>query len=208
MAFNKALGYYLQKNKNLTVESGIRLLSLPSKFHNWVLVKFGVDAQITKLCFDDILKARVSIDIQLQQSGNADIPNGINQTEFQAICNIFKIYCNANNFYIPLHLDMISQCTSQDILAPLFKYYLPDLFNVKISFEMPMRIIEDEGGTDDYYSPISLKPITGKRNKRTLKEWNQALHNLSTHNNGRLTNTFRNYLHEFIYENLPNSTNF
>ncbi|RIB21227.1 hypothetical protein C2G38_2034569 [Gigaspora rosea] len=208
MAFNKASGYYLQKNKNFTVESGIRQLSLPSKFHNWVLAKFGVDAQITKICFDDILKARVSIDIQLQQSGNADIPNGINQTEFQAICNIFKIYCNANNFYIPLHLDMISQCTSQDILAPLFQYYLPDLFNVKISFEMPMRIIEDEGGTDNNYSHVSLKPITGKKNKRTLKEWNQALHTLSTHNNGRLTNTFRNYLHEFIYENLPNSTNF
>ncbi|CAG8832084.1 32378_t:CDS:1, partial [Gigaspora margarita] len=50
-------------------------LSLPSKFHNWVLVKFGVDAQITKLCFEDILKARVNIDIQLQQNANVDMPN-------------------------------------------------------------------------------------------------------------------------------------
>ncbi|RIB27158.1 hypothetical protein C2G38_2161351 [Gigaspora rosea] len=70
-------------------------------------------------------------------TGYPTTANGINQLDFQAICNIFKIYCNA-------HLDMISQCTSQDILAPLFKYYLPDLFNVKISFEMPMRVVEDK----------------------------------------------------------------
>ncbi|CAG8632683.1 25204_t:CDS:1 [Dentiscutata erythropus] len=170
-------------------------------------MKFGLDAQITKLCFEDILKARASIDIRLQQDTNADIPNGITQHDYQETCNICKIYCNAKNFYLPSHLDLISQCTSQDILAPLFKYYLPDLFNVKISFEMPMRIIEDAGGTDNYYSHIFPKPITGKRKKRVLKEWNQALYNLSTHNTGRLTNTFRNYLHEFIYENLPNSAN-
>ncbi|CAG8810948.1 8897_t:CDS:1, partial [Cetraspora pellucida] len=101
-------------------------------------------ARITRLCFEEILKARVSIDMQLQQNGNADIPNGISQYDFRATCNIFKIYCNAKNFYLPSHLDIISHCTSQDILAPLFRYYLPDLFNVKISFDMPMQIIEDE----------------------------------------------------------------
>ncbi|CAG8797378.1 17563_t:CDS:2, partial [Racocetra persica] len=186
VAFTKAFDYYLRKNEQLITESAIKKLSLPSNFYNWVLIKFGLDAQITRLCFDEILKSRVSIDKQLQQNGNADIPNGISQYDFHTICNIFKIYCNARNFYIPSHLDMISQCTSQDILAPLFRYYLPDLFNVKISFNMPMQIIEDADGTDNQYCHLFVKPVTGKRNKRILKEWNQTLHNLSVNNTSRI----------------------
>ncbi|CAG8850685.1 35458_t:CDS:2, partial [Racocetra persica] len=31
---------------------------MSSNFYDWVLTKFGPDAQITKLCFEDILKAR------------------------------------------------------------------------------------------------------------------------------------------------------
>ncbi|CAG8712512.1 10029_t:CDS:1, partial [Scutellospora calospora] len=40
---------------------------------------------ITNVCFDDILRSRVSLDIQLQQNINADIPDGIHQDEFQEI---------------------------------------------------------------------------------------------------------------------------
>ncbi|CAG8513692.1 12866_t:CDS:1 [Cetraspora pellucida] len=207
VAFTEAFYYYLRKNEQLTTEYGIRKLSLPSNFYNWILIKFGLDAQITRHCFEDILKARVSIDSQLQQNGNADIPNGISQYDFHTTCNIFKIYCNAKNFYLPSYLDIISHCTSQDILAPLFRYYLPDLFNVKISFDMPMQIIEDADGTDNQYCHLFLKQVTEKRNEQILKEWNQALYNLSINNTGRLSDIFRNYLHEFIYQNLPNSEN-
>ncbi|CAG8815284.1 8943_t:CDS:2, partial [Gigaspora margarita] len=111
---------------------------------------------------------------------------------FQAICNIFKAYCNIKNFYQPSHLSLISQCTGSDILAPLFKNYLPDLFDMEISFKLPMQIME-EMDIDDDYNEYTLPNFTNKRkrNKRVFK-------------NG-LTNTFRNYLHEFIYEKLPNS---
>ncbi|CAG8802333.1 10052_t:CDS:1, partial [Gigaspora margarita] len=100
------------------------------KFYNWILGKFGPDAHITRLCFEDILRARVNIDKNLQQN-NKDIPTKISQYEFQAIYSIFKVYYNINNFYHPSHLDIISQCTSRDILTALFNHYLPDLFNVK-----------------------------------------------------------------------------
>ncbi|CAG8845722.1 11753_t:CDS:1, partial [Gigaspora margarita] len=158
------------------------------KFYNWILGKFGPDAQITRLCFEDILRARVNIDKNLQQN-NLDISTEISQYEFQAICNIFKVYCNINNFYIPSHLDIISQCTSQDILAPLFKHYLPDLFNVEKTYELPMQIFDD---TDNHYENISIRFTKKKRKKRMLKEWNQALYNISNHNNVqfRLTETF------------------
>ncbi|CAG8471364.1 1837_t:CDS:2 [Scutellospora calospora] len=128
-AFNKAFDYYLKKNESLTIESKIKRLSLPAKFHNWVLIKFDLNAQITKVCFEDILRSRVSLVKQLQQNINADIPDGIHQDEFQ-----------------------------KDILIPLFRYYLPNLFNVKVTFELPMR------------------------------KWNQAPYNTSIQNTGRSTN--------------------
>ncbi|CAG8601815.1 19769_t:CDS:1 [Dentiscutata erythropus] len=201
--FSRVFNYYFKKNESLIMESKIKKLTLSSNFYDWVLRKFGPEAQITRLCFEDILRARISIDKNLQQNVNVDIPTGINQYEFQAICNIFKVYCNTKNFYLPSHLDTISQCTSQDILAPLFKYYLPDLFNVEKTFELPMQIIDD---TDNHYKDISIR-FKRKRKKRILKEWNQALNNILNNNDAqfRLTETFRNYLQEFIYEKLQNS---
>ncbi|CAG8745092.1 21233_t:CDS:2, partial [Cetraspora pellucida] len=180
IAFNKVLNHYLKKNENLIKESEIPKLSLSSNFYDWIIKTFGSDAQNTKLCFEDILKARIGIDKQLQQNTNGDIPPGINQHEFHAICNIYKVYCNTSNFYLPSHLVMISQCTSQEILAPLFKYYLPDLFNVEKTFELPMQVFDD---SDNNYNHIFPKSTKKKRKKRLLKEWNQALYDISAHNN-------------------------
>ncbi|CAG8842813.1 42598_t:CDS:1, partial [Gigaspora margarita] len=202
IAFIKAFNHYVNKN----TDSEIKQPTLPSKFYIWTLDKFGPDAQITNLCFEDILKARISLDRQLQQNINADIPIGICQHMFQAICNNFKVYCNTKNFYQPSHLSLISQCTCSDILAPLFKNYLPDLFDMEISFKLPMQITE-EMDIDDDYNKYTFPKSTNKRkrNNRVLKEWYQSLYDICVNNTGGLTNTFRNYLHEFIYEKLPNS---
>ncbi|CAG8555186.1 9308_t:CDS:1, partial [Scutellospora calospora] len=206
--FIKAFNHYLRKNENFIINSEIKKLLLPSKFYIWVLKKFGTDAQITKLCFEDILKARVSIDKE-QQSNiniNVDIPRGINQHVYHSICNIFKVYCNAKNFYQPSHLDIISLCTSTDILAPLFRYYLPDLFNIEITFQLPMQTVEDIDDIDNDDEQIFPKSTTKKkRKKQILNQWDQSLCSISANNNGRTTNSFRNYLHEFLYEKLPNS---
>ncbi|CAG8853505.1 38285_t:CDS:1, partial [Gigaspora margarita] len=47
--FNRAFNYYLRKNENLIIKSEIRKLTLSSNFYNWILGKFGPDAQITRL---------------------------------------------------------------------------------------------------------------------------------------------------------------
>ncbi|CAG8793914.1 14585_t:CDS:1, partial [Dentiscutata erythropus] len=78
-AFIKAFNHYL--NKDTAFE--IKKLTLPLKFYMWALKKYGPDAQIANLCFEDIFKARVSLDLQLHQNVNADIPTGINQHGFQ-----------------------------------------------------------------------------------------------------------------------------
>ncbi|CAG8615681.1 3365_t:CDS:2 [Cetraspora pellucida] len=203
--FIKAFNHYLSKNQNSMIDSESKQLILPSKFYIWVLRKFGTNAKITKLCFEEILKTRISLDRQLQQdTTNVDIPTGINQHVFQAICNIFKFYCNAENFYLPSHLDILSQCTIVEILAPLFKHYLPDLFDMDVSFELPMQIINDIDNFDDY-NILPKATTKRKRKKCMLKEWDQSLYKFSEKNSGELTNTFRSYLNEFIYDKLQTS---
>ncbi|CAG8650955.1 19191_t:CDS:1, partial [Dentiscutata erythropus] len=84
--------------------------------------------------------------------------------------------------------------------------YLPDLFDMEISFELPMQIIENMDIIDDYNEYILPKSTNKrKRKKRILKEWYQSLYSICVDNPVGSTNTFRNYLHEFIYEKLPNS---
>ncbi|CAG8839868.1 3008_t:CDS:1, partial [Racocetra persica] len=72
------------------------------------------------------------------------------------------------------------------------------------TFELPMQVVDD---SDNHYNYIFPKSTKRKRKTRILKEWNQALNDISAHNNTqiRVTEIFRNYLHEFIYEKLPNS---
>ncbi|CAG8663932.1 16985_t:CDS:2, partial [Cetraspora pellucida] len=178
VTFIKAFNHYLSKNKNSMIDSESKQLILPSKFYIWALRKFGTSAKITKLCFEEILKTRISLDRQLQQDTTiVDIPTGINQHVFQAICNIFKFYCNAENFYLPSHLDILSQCAIVEILAPLFKHYLPDLFDMDVSFELPMQIINDIDNFDDY-SILPKATTKRKRKKCMLKEWDQSLYKI------------------------------
>ncbi|CAG8589862.1 22286_t:CDS:1, partial [Dentiscutata erythropus] len=132
--FIKACGHYWDKNVNLNIP--ITQLTLPSKFYAWVLTKFGVDAKITKLCFEDILKARINIDKQLQQTPNVKIPIEMNPNVFYELCGILRAYNKAKNFYLPLHLNIISQCKAAEILMPLFKCHLPKLFKESIDSNM------------------------------------------------------------------------
>ncbi|CAG8846754.1 40093_t:CDS:2, partial [Gigaspora margarita] len=53
-----------------------------------------------------------------------------------------------------------------DILVPLFKHYLPDLFNVEKTYELPMQIIDD---TDNHYENISVRFTKKKKEKTDVK---------------------------------------
>ncbi|RIB26283.1 hypothetical protein C2G38_2030355 [Gigaspora rosea] len=142
--FNKAFNNYLSNVASIIIFSDIHIKPLASspKFYIWVLRKFGPDAQITVDCFNDLLKTRVSLDIQLQTS-NVEVPIGMNQSTYKAICDAFKIYCNSKNFFLPLHLDTISRSASHEILGPLFENYLPTLFGIEVTFLLPMETIEE-----------------------------------------------------------------
>ncbi|CAG8846010.1 33685_t:CDS:1, partial [Racocetra persica] len=131
--FNKAFNHHLSIAASIIIFSDVHTKPLASspKFYNWVLRKFGADAPITALCFDDLLETRVSLDIQLQTS------HGINQCTFKAICNTFKIYCNTKKFFLPKHLKTISRCVSDEILCPLFEHYFAVFFDLEVTFPLP-----------------------------------------------------------------------
>ncbi|CAG8577859.1 1040_t:CDS:1, partial [Acaulospora colombiana] len=107
-------------------------LKLLPKFYNWVLKTFGADAEITRFCFDDILKTRISIDRQLAQEPNAEIPDGWTKCSYEAALNIWKLYCEGGVPFQQRHVLRLSQATHEDILRPLFKRFLPKLFKMKI----------------------------------------------------------------------------
>ncbi|CAG8808954.1 8593_t:CDS:1, partial [Dentiscutata erythropus] len=189
-AFNKAIDHYYNDSDNADF---VKPLVLSPKFYYWVLTKFGTDAQITALCFESILLIRVSIDQQLKLTPDLNIPIGMSQYAFKETCNIFKVYCNAKNFFRPSHLDLISQCFSIEILGTLFGHYLPSLFNLEITFPLPMQITDGETNQYDIVSPSRTK----KRTKRCiLKEWEQKLQSMFD-NRSEPISIFQNYLSEF-----------
>ncbi|CAG8834454.1 23762_t:CDS:1, partial [Racocetra persica] len=112
--FIKACDHYWIKNIDLNIP--ITQLTLPSKFYIWILTKFSVNAKITKLCFEDILKTRINVDKQLQQTPNIKIPIEMNPIVFYELCGALRTYNEAKNFYLPLHLNIISQCEAAEIL--------------------------------------------------------------------------------------------
>ncbi|CAG8728096.1 16494_t:CDS:1, partial [Dentiscutata erythropus] len=163
-------------------------------------MKFGPDVQITRRCFENILKIYVNIDQQIQ-GFNVDIPLGMSRTPFQEICDIFKTYCNTKNFFLPSHLDIVTQCINVEILIPLFKYYLPKLFNVEMTFVMPIIEVADNA---NHNTDIIQKSSTKKKeNKLILEEWKQMLYNISISDESR-SDVFQDYFREFIAK-LPTS---
>ncbi|CAG8712604.1 5227_t:CDS:2, partial [Cetraspora pellucida] len=229
--FNKAFDHHLSNVAPIIIFSDVHIKPLASspKFYTWVLRKFGTEAPITVLCFIDLLETRASLDIQLQS------PNEMNQCTFKAISDTFKNYCNANNFFLPSHLEIISRCASDEILSPLFEYHLPVLFDIEVTYSLPMETIEDIGPvqtteeSDDMQiseddisneeqnvsqyednsqvSSTKRKPKT--ENIEEIREsWKQNLvdmHHNSIYNDKIITNSFKNYLTVFVEEKIPQS---
>ncbi|RIB18658.1 hypothetical protein C2G38_2036712 [Gigaspora rosea] len=169
-------------------------------FYNWVLIKFSADSYIAQFAFNDILETRISFN---EKSSKKFEPKYIEA------CNIFKVYCNARNFFSVKHLELLKKVEHEDILYPLFKFYLPDLFGLSYTFKLPMQIIDD--------SNIYFKPKR-KKNKRQISkeeklEWINALENLHKEivyqsNSTEMSSEFISCLEEFydrleeIYDDL------
>ncbi|CAG8783265.1 2916_t:CDS:1, partial [Acaulospora morrowiae] len=109
-AFMKAMTEYMEHTSESNITNNpdneddtedapkkfITSLKLLPKFYSWILKIFGANAEITKVCFDDILKTRVSINEQLIQDLNSELPpNGWTKCSYEATVNIWKIFCNS-----------------------------------------------------------------------------------------------------------------
>ncbi|CAG8472697.1 21584_t:CDS:2 [Gigaspora margarita] len=169
-------------------------------FYNWVLIKFSADSDIAKFAFDDILETRISFNEKSSKKF---------ETKFIETSNIYKVYCNTRNFFSVKHLELLKKVSHEDILYPLFKFYLPDLFGLSYTFKMPMQIIED--------SNIYFKPKRKKKKRSISKEeklgWINALESIHKEivdqgNSTEMSTEFVNCLEEFydrleeIYDDL------
>ncbi|RIB13269.1 hypothetical protein C2G38_2198339 [Gigaspora rosea] len=196
---------FLLKNKpnNNTLDNNndpFNPLEFSIMYYNWCLKRFGENAKITENCFEDILNTRISIDNYYKQNQNNQVPAGLMQEKFKNECEVFKIYCNARNFFKPSHLPIICQAIHDDILKTLFEYYLAILFDIQTLHTL--QPIENL----DLNVKLSVSTIEKKslfRNETYKDEWSNELEKLYDEvNSGSLkgTNEFREYLKRFWEE--------
>ncbi|CAG8718603.1 14679_t:CDS:1 [Cetraspora pellucida] len=173
-------------------------------FYNWILVKFTENSEIANLAFNDILETRISLDI-CQNTKEFSSCKFIG-AKFTEICNIFKVYCNIKNFFIVSHLELLKKVSHEDILRPLFEFYLLDIFDLPTTFKMPMQIADD----DNIYVKFKRKRKKRIMIKEQKLEWLIAIENLHKEivkKGNSITETmstkFRNYI-EDLYDILEN----
>ncbi|CAG8516089.1 22616_t:CDS:2 [Gigaspora margarita] len=191
------------KSNNNTLDNNngpFKPLEFSTMYYNWCLKRFGENATITEMCFEDILNTRISIDNYYKQNQNNQVPAGLMQDKFKNECEVFKIYCNARNFFKPSHLPIICQAIHEDILKTLFEYYLAILFDIQTLHTL--QPIENF----DLNVKLSVSTIEKKslfRNETYKDEWSIKLEELYDEiNSGSLkgTNEFREYLKRFWEE--------
>ncbi|CAG8509804.1 5924_t:CDS:2 [Gigaspora margarita] len=195
-----------------TYTSSIRFLTLSSTYHHWALMTFKVGSTITSLCFNDILQTRISIDIRRQNS-NMTL-NRTTQEEIEIACNIYNIYCNTGNFFLPNYMELICHASEIEILGPLFEGYLPELYNLPISFLFPLPITEDgdviqplpsivEGSNNP--SSLIKKNVKQTYSKQLIQEWSVVLNKMNREIDSNRVEFTRNFKDCFkVFINLLN----
>ncbi|CAG8468449.1 387_t:CDS:1 [Racocetra fulgida] len=169
-------------------------------FYNWIIVKFPENSEIANFAFDDILETRISLDL-CQNTKEVSFSEFIG-AKFTEICNIFKVYCNFKNFFVVSHLELLKKASHEDILGPLFEFYLLDIFDLPTTFKMPMQITDDAN--------IYVKSKRKKKKRTMIKnqklEWLIAIENLHEEivkKGNSITETmsakFRNYVEDLYF---------
>ncbi|CAG8501817.1 6594_t:CDS:2, partial [Cetraspora pellucida] len=203
MKFYGLDNYLIDYDKLETYASSIRVLTLSSTYYHWALMTFKVDSPITSLCFNDILQTRISIDIRRQNSNMTF--NRTIQCEIEIACNVYNIYCNAGNFFLPNYMELICHASEIEILGPLFEGYLPELYNLPVTFPFPLPIAED-GGAIQPLPPIVEDPnnppnFTKKNAKKThliqlIRDWSVEFDKINREiesNRNEFTRNFKDY---------------
>ncbi|CAG8591997.1 5765_t:CDS:2 [Cetraspora pellucida] len=162
-------------------------------FYNWILIKFPETLSIAQLAFNDIIETRISLELNQNSSKSFEI-------KYIETCNIFKLYCNFKNFFLISHLELLKKISNEDILCPLFEFYLPDLFGLPTTFNMPMEITDD---SNIYFKPKKRKKRTILKNEKV--KWLTAIKEIHDDivNEGNsivMTDEFRDCIEDLYYK--------
>ncbi|CAG8662082.1 20864_t:CDS:2, partial [Dentiscutata erythropus] len=205
---NLSLTCKVDYEKLETYTSSIKFLTLSSTYYHWALMTFKVDSPITSLCFNDILQTRISIDIRRQNS-NMTFSRTI-QCEIEIACNIYNIYCNTGNFFLPTYMELICHASETEILGPLFEGYLPELYNLPITFPFPLLIVEDGDAIQllplivndsNNYPNFIKKNVRQTDSKQLIKEWSIVLKKMNREidsNRVEFPRNFKDYFKAFM----------
>ncbi|CAG8475660.1 18529_t:CDS:2, partial [Dentiscutata erythropus] len=175
------------------VKSVYKPLSFNFVFYNWILFMFTENSDIASLAFKDILATRISFDL------NPDCCKTF-EAKFIQSCNIFKVYCNIRNFFLVSDLELLKNVSHEDILCPLFEFYIPNMFGISPTFKMPLKI------TDDFN--VYFKPKRKRKKRIMLKEqkleWFIAIENIHNDivergNSVVMSSKFRNCIEDIYY---------
>ncbi|CAG8564419.1 11470_t:CDS:1, partial [Diversispora eburnea] len=99
---------------------GVLSLTLCGLFYKWILIEFGNNKDITIQCFEDIIISRIWIDIQLNKYPSHKYPPEMTKCAFTAICEIYKVFCQAQVPFKTNHLEIIHRAYTSEIITPFF----------------------------------------------------------------------------------------
>ncbi|CAG8593264.1 10566_t:CDS:2 [Cetraspora pellucida] len=158
--FFKAMNFDLENRSDDDNNRLLPPLKFPAFYYCWILNKFGADAEITDLCFKDILMKRVNIDVFVQQRNQRNyILSEQLENNFKEINDAFEDYFNAIKIFKPSHLKIIKQATHVKIIDRLSQY-LTKLF-------MPQSQVSDN--CSDIMDIDNISTFTQKRKRYDLE---------------------------------------
>ncbi|CAG8742121.1 14740_t:CDS:2, partial [Gigaspora margarita] len=191
--FFKAMKSEFKNRPNDNNDNPFMPLKFSAFYYNWVLNKFGTDAEITNWCFNDILEKKVKADNYIKQNQHQNfILSEQLESISKEIYDAFKNYSNTKDFFKPSHLKIIKQATHVDIIDGL-KQYLTKLF-------MPQDSVEylNKMDIDNLLAPTYKR----KRDDQELNNWYNELRNLR--NDLDISDEFAEFL-ENIWEIIDDS---
>ncbi|CAG8581889.1 5931_t:CDS:2 [Funneliformis mosseae] len=100
-------------------------LILSPKVYQYFLETFGVNSEICRMCFEDLLTLRIYIDEPRILEDNK-----ISPVTYDSIVKTFNLYVTENVTFEPEHMDLLQSATSPELIRPFFEKFLPSVFGM------------------------------------------------------------------------------
>src|ERR1043166_8932590 len=85
-ALENALKFYKVGFKfdcNSIRSAKIRSLTIHSNFYYWILKTYGPSSRNTQKCFEDIIEARIWVDLKLQETPDREVPENLTNCAYK-----------------------------------------------------------------------------------------------------------------------------